>query len=172
MNSRLDNLPQPLNPVEIPTPEEIKTVERQVENLPVDYKLFIKHFGSGTINNFIWILNPASSDLHLNLIRGGEPILSALRELRQAGESCPYLIYLEVEGLFPFGKSDNGDTLFWLRVSEPNRWTVVVNAARDPEYQKFDCGMSEFVAGTLTHRLQCSIFPKSFPTRPASFTVK
>lgn len=153
----------PLAPVDVGRAEEWDTIERQVGKLPDDYKMFIGRFGTGIINNFLWVLNPASSNQHLHLLREGEPILSALRELRQAGEQCPYPLYPEIGGLFPFGKTDNGDALFWLQVGEPNQWPVVVNAARDPEYQKFNCGMADFLAGILTQRIRCSIFPAGFP---------
>jgi len=161
-------LPPP-NPVEIPTAEDFDAVERQVGTLPDDYKVFLTHFGTGIINRFLWVLNPASANQHLNFLRGGEPILKALKELKSDGEYSPYPLYPEAGGLLPFGKTDNGDALFWLRVGEPNQWPVIVNAARDPDYEKFDCGMTDFLADILTRHTRCSIFPKSFPGEASIF---
>jgi len=160
----LKNLLPPANPVEIPNTADFIAVEKQVGTLPDDYKVFVSRFGTGVINRFLWILNPASVNQHLNFLRGGEPILSALRELKATGEYSPYPLYPEVGGLLPFGKTDNGDALFWLRIGEPNQWPVIVNAARDANYEKFDCGMAGFLSGILTRRIRCTVFPNSFPS--------
>lgn len=37
--------------------------------LPLDYKKFINKYGTGSINDFIWILNPFSENENLNLIK-------------------------------------------------------------------------------------------------------
>ncbi len=171
IDSLLNNLLPPQKPVEIPTVEDFLAVEKQLGNLPDDYKTFIARYGTGVINHFIWILNPATANQHLNLVSGGEPVIGALRELRSTGERCPYALFPETHGLLPFGKTDNGDSLFWLRIGEPNQWPVVVNAARDAEYEKFDCRMTDFLEGILTRQLKCSIFPAEFPNEPPIFTL-
>lgn len=171
IDSILKHLLPPQKPIEIPTAEDFFAVEKRLGNLPDDYKMFLARYGTGVINHFIWVLNPAASNQHLHLVSGGEPVLSALKELRSAGENCPYALYPETQGLLPFGKTDNGDSLFWLRIGEPNKWPVVVNAARDAEYEKFDCRMTDFLDGILTRRLRCSIFPTDFPNAHPMFTL-
>ena len=169
LDSLLGTLPLPQKPVEVPTSENWNTVEMQLRQLPRDYKAFLDRFGTGNVSHFLWVLNPVSKNRHLNLLREMEPILSALRELREAGEPCPNPLYPEPGGLLPFGKSDNGDALYWLTIGEPDQWPVVVNAARDPVYEKFECDMTDFLAGILTGRIRCSVFPEGFPSGPPAF---
>ena len=54
LESLLTVLTPPANPAEPPTPEGWNDVEARLEELPHDYKAFIQHFGSGTIDNFLW----------------------------------------------------------------------------------------------------------------------
>jgi hypothetical protein len=162
-------LPPPSNPFEIPSLDAWEPIENQIGRLPADYKAFVQQFGSGTIDRFLWIWNPFSKSEHGNLLTAKEPTLSALRELRESGEECPYPLHPEPGGLLPFGKSDNGDVLYWLTARVPEQWPVVVNAARDPAYEKFECDMTDFLAGILTRRLRCAIFPEDFPSRSPKF---
>lgn len=168
-NSLIDVLLPPQNPAELPTTEDWNATERQICRLPEDYKDFVGRFGTGNVSGFIWILNPVSQHRYLNLHAEIEPILGALRELRESGEACPYPLYPEPGGLLPFGKSDNGDALYWLTIGEPKRWPIVVNAARDEMYEKFECDMTDFLAGILTRRIRCSIFPDEFPSSSPAF---
>lgn len=172
LNSLLTVLPPPQNPVEVPTAETWNATEMQLSRLPDDYKAFVDRFGTGNISGFIWILNPASQNRYLNLLVEMKPILSALRELRESGEPCPYPLYPEPGGLLPFGKSDNGDALYWLTIGQPEQWPIVVNAARDPAYEKFECDMTDFLAGILNRRIHCSIFPEGFSSGLPAFVPK
>lgn len=169
LDSLLGVLSPPPNPVEVPRAEDWSSVETQLGKLPDDYKAFVERFGTGTINGFMYVLNPASKNRYLNLVREMEPILGALRELRESGEPCPYPLHPEPGGLLPFGKTDNGDALFWLTQGEADVWTVVVNAARDATYETFECDATDFLAGVLTRHLRCSVFHDSFLTGPATF---
>jgi hypothetical protein len=170
LSSLLTILPAPLNQVEAPKLGDWAAIEEQFGKLPADFKAFLEGYGSGTIDHFIWVLNPVSSNRHLNWVRAKEPILAALRELREGGEPCPYPLYPEAGGLLPFGKTDNGDALFWQTIGDPNQWPVIVNAARDPSYEKFDCNMTAFLDGILMRRIRCSVFPDGFPSEKHSFT--
>jgi hypothetical protein len=163
LSSLLTVLSPPPTPVEVPSTETWNATETQLKRLPEDYKSFLDRFGTGNVGGFIWILNPASQHRYLNLLLEIKSILTALRELRESGEPCPYPLYPEPGGLLPFGKSDNGDALYWLTAGAPERWPVVVNAARDPTYEKLECDMTDFLAGILSRRIRCSIFPEAFP---------
>jgi len=169
LNPLLEILPPPKNPVEVPSAEDWSATETQLSRLPEDYKAFVGRFGTGNVSGFIWILNPASENRYLNLHSELKPILSALRELRESGEPCPYPLYPEPGGLLPFGKSENGDALYWLTIGEPERWPIVVNAARDAVYEKFECDMTDFLAGILSRRIRCSVFPEGFPSGSPTF---
>ena len=163
-------LTAPSNPAELPVSSDWTAIENQIGKLPTDYKHFLERFGSGTIDNFLWILNPFSRNKYGNLLTVMEPVLSALKELRDSGEDSPYPLHPESGGLLPFGKTDNGDALFWQTVGEPDRWPIVVNAARDPTYEKFESDMTDFLAGILSRHVRCSIFPDDFPSQRPVFT--
>jgi hypothetical protein len=169
LDSLLTVLAVPTNPAEVPTPGAWPAIESQVGQLPADYKSFMDRFGSGTIDGFVWILNPFSRNAHGNLLYRKEQILDALKELIESGEPSQYPLYPEPGGLLPFGMTDNGDTLLWQTVGEPDQWPIVVNAARDPTYEKFECNMTAFLEGILTRRIRCSIFPEDFPSARPSF---
>jgi hypothetical protein len=162
-------LSPPQQPAEVPTADIWRAVENQLGKLPADYKAFVERFGTGTINSFIYILNPASRNPYLNLAREVDQILGSLRELRKSGEPSPYPLHPEPGGLLPFGKTDNGDALFWLTRDEPDKWPVVVNAARDPAYEKFERNATDFLEGILTRQIRCSIFHESFPGSSSAF---
>jgi hypothetical protein len=161
-------LPPPLLPVD-GLLDNFGALEQRLGRMPADYKEFIKRYGTGSIGRFIWILNANAHNSHLNLLQEMEPILGALRHLRRSGEPCPYRLYPESDGLLPYGKTDNGDVLYWLTVGKPERWPVVVNAAREPSYERFDCDMTGFLIGILTREIRSSIFPASFPSGLVTF---
>jgi hypothetical protein len=165
----LRNLSPPPSPIEAPSAEDWNIVENSLRGLPTDYKAFVEKFGTGAINQFIWVLNPTAANPYLNLLKQMAPILGALKEVRDNGEPSPYALYPEPSGLLPFAKTDNGDAMFWLTQGDPNEWPVVVNAARDASYEKFDCNMTRFLAGILTRNLRCSIFHDSFPDGEPTF---
>ena len=75
----------------------------------------------------------------------------------------------EEGGIFSFAQTDNGDFLFWETAGAPNKWRIIVNEGRGPEWEIFDLSMTEFIAGILTGQLKCTIFPEDFPPRSPKF---
>lgn len=55
---------------------------------------------------------------------------------------------------FPFAQTDNGDFLFWETAGESNKWRIIVNEGRGPEWEIFDISMTEFIAGILTRQVE------------------
>ena len=165
-------LTPPSIPLEVPELNGWSAVEQTLGSLPTDYKEFVERFGSGTIDDFLWIMNPFSANKHGNLLSAKEGALNALRELRAGGEPCPYRLYPEPEGLLPFGQTDNGDVLFWSRQGRPDDWAVVVNASREPEYEEFHFNLTDFLAYVLSREVRCSIFPEAFPSDHPKFKPK
>ena len=63
-------MPPPANPVESPRADDWQLVEaRMLVELPSDYKEFIATYGTGAVDNFLWVLNPFSHNDNLNLIK-------------------------------------------------------------------------------------------------------
>lgn len=134
--------------------------------LPDDYKKFTDTFGSVYIDEFIGVLNPFSSNPNLDLVAQAKIILDDYRWLHEQGNEEPkYPYFPEKGGLLPFGTTDNGDVLFWKTAGQPNEWTVVVNAAREAEYDEFDENMTNFLSNILQGKLISTVFPNGFPSQ-------
>src|SRR5258708_2836859 len=139
-------MPPPVAPIEI-RGVPWSSVERQIGTpLPTDFKHFIDHYGTGHIDKFMSILNPFSINRNVNLIFKIPVKLNALRTLRDHyGEKCSYSFFPDAGGLLPVAITDNGDVIYWLTAGPPDDWDVVVNESRGPEYQRFECGLTEFL---------------------------
>ena len=146
-------------------------VEQEIgTRLPDDFKAFIELYGSGRISEFIWVLNPFASNQFINLGRQVVDRLGALEALaRDFCEQCPYPLFPQSGGLLPFAVTDNGDVVYWITNGDPNAWRVVVNQARGPKYEEFALNATDFLAGVLTHRIDCTVFPKSLRETVAHF---
>jgi len=140
--------------------------------LPDDFKAFIHAYGSGTISNFLTVLNPFSIRPTLNLVQQAREQLDTLRELgREFGESCPYPLFPAEGGLLPVAMTDNGDVVYWRTQGKPEQWLIVVNEARGPDYEEFQMNLTTFLAAIMSVRIRCRAFPRGFPGSDRSFSV-
>ena len=165
-------LQPPSKPQEVMAGEEAweSVEERLGTRLPSDYKKFIETYGTGTIDNFLLVLNPFSSNTFLNLIEASHD-REGLATLRQ---EYPQLYvhdrYPAPGGLLPFASTDNGNILYWRTAGKTDHWTVVVYESRGPEYYGFNGPMTDFLAALLSRAIQCDVFPQSFLHDQAVFT--
>ena len=151
-------MPPPANPIE--TRGSWAEVEGALgTQLPEDFKGFIEHYGSGTIDHFISILNPFSIRPTLNLLEQSKRQLDTLRELHEFGEQNPFELYPAEGGLLPVAMTDNGDIIHWLTSGHRGEWTIVVNEARSPDYQQFACELTDFLTGIIDKSIVCRAFP-------------
>jgi hypothetical protein len=159
-------MPPPSEPVECGTWEEwTKTTALMGTRLPLDYMNYILAYGSGQIANFIWPFNPLSANKHLNLMEQVMPNLSALRVLKEefGSEAVPYPLYYEPGGLLPWGRTDNGDVMYWLTTGgNPDNWSIVVGEARGPDWEHYHESMTGFLEKLLTGQIVSAIFPNDF----------
>ncbi|GAA5003372.1 SMI1/KNR4 family protein [Streptomyces siamensis] len=128
--------------------------------LPDDYKWLVERYGPGSFNSFLYILQPVSPFHPTRLVESADRAAEILDELRENGEKIPY----ETDELLPVGKTDNGDTLYWVTRPEvqPNSWTVVANGARNTEWPHFDGGIVAFLVAVLSGAHRVEIFPRDF----------
>lgn len=161
--------PPPLNRA-VADDDEWHDVERAIGTpLPSDYKAFVGHYGLGKLGDFIVVFTPSHDIPHVNLSNQIRQRLDTLQQLASEwGETLPHPLYPAPGGLLPFGATDNGDVLYWLTSGSPDRWTVVVNESRGPDYDHHDCSMTTFLAEVISGQRRCSIFPSGFP-REATF---
>ncbi|GHH58244.1 hypothetical protein FHS35_007240 [Streptomyces umbrinus] len=128
--------------------------------LPDDYKWFVERYGPGSFNDFLYILQPTSPFYPTRLVESADQAVEILESLRESGGRIPY----ETNELLPVGKTDNGDTVYWVTRPEdaPNSWTVVANGARNTEWPHFDGGIVEFLVAVLSGAHQVDVFPRDF----------
>ncbi|MBN8781338.1 SMI1/KNR4 family protein [Thiobacillus sp.] len=163
-------LEPPIAPVDSPVADGWSDAERKLGKLPDDYKRFIELYGTGSIDGFVWIFNPFTSNKNLNLLDQIQIKISALSDLSETfGEALPFPLFPKPNGLLPFGVTDNGDVLFWQVANNPDDWKVIINAAREPKWKKYDVDMTDLLAGLLSRQIICEVFPGDFPSNRPVF---
>jgi hypothetical protein len=141
------------------------TVEAAVQtSLPADYKQLAEIYGSGTFAGFIHVFEPVTPFLTVELayqLRRKEEILHYLREAGR--EVIPY----RAGELQAIAGTDNGDTLYWVRVpfDDPDACAIVANEARGTDWPTFEGGLVEFLVAVLSREIKFKIFPRDFPGR-------
>ena len=139
-------------------------VEGRIGNLPKDYRDFANDFGAGSIDDFAWVYIPLVGNPNLDLLQQIPSHERTLRALKgDPNYSLPFKVKPEPGGLLPFGTTDNGDGLYWLTEGDPDEWKVVVLEGRAARWELFPETMTGFLAGLLTRRIRCAIFPSDFP---------
>lgn len=163
-------MPAPSKGLEIPTVSDWAIIESQLGKLPSDYRAFIGSFGTGLIDNFLWVFSPCASNEFVNIASQASVILNGLAEsARTFPDLFTLLRHPAPGGFLPFGSTDNGDNLFWVTKGEPDSWTVAVMGPRSAECYYHNGGMSDFLCNLLERKIHCSIFPDDFPSTSRRF---
>lgn len=120
-------------------------------SLPTDYTKFVQQHGSGSIDDFLWILVPGCSNPNLDLVTVCPQMQEAVEEMRRMfGNDIPY----SHESLVPWGITDNGDVCFWHTVgSEPDDWHVVAADTRMSDWEAHECGFESYLCGVLNRTI-------------------
>ncbi|MCP4247707.1 MAG: SMI1/KNR4 family protein [bacterium] len=166
--------PPPKLPLETGSDQDWAPTEQAIgANLPDDFKAFTNLYGTGYINEFLWIRNPFAKLPALNLLERCREQLDALRILKaDCGDAeVPYPVYPDPGGLFPWAGTDNGDVLYWSTLGNPSQWTIVINEARGPIWEEYDCSMVAFLLRLLTGQVSSEVLPDGFPRPGATFKV-
>ena len=165
-------MPPPEHPVGVPTDSDFaRAVDLGVAGFPRDFVAFLASYGTGCIDQFIWIFSPGSKNKNLNLLYQIPLQLGVLRELRAEGdEKCPYSVFPQREGLLPFGITDNGDVLYWKTAQASADWRIVVAESRGPTFEEFEGTMTEFLIAVLMKRHRVGAFPEDFPSAQPKFS--
>lgn len=155
----------PETPLEVPNESDWMRAERVLTRLPSDYREFLEAYGTGAIDQFLWVYNPASQNEYLNVIRQAERVLGALKETTEAFPSrFPMKRFPDRGGFLPCAITDNGDSVFWVTTGEADEWTIAVMGPRAPEVYSHHGGLVEFLYDVLTRRVVCDRFPLDFPS--------
>ncbi len=157
----------PLSPIEAGRQEEWDSIEERLGiKFPTDYHDFITTFGTGYVGDFIWIFNPFAQKPTMNLLKQIPIRIGALKEIKQQFPSdVPFALFPEGECLLPCGATGNGDCLYWLTKGSPDKWPILVNESRGPDWETFDMQLTDFLARILKREIVCNIFPPDFPNK-------
>lgn len=166
-------LPPPASPVEPPGATAWRDAERALGRpRPPDYKAFVERFGSGRIDGFIHVLNPAAAREPVRLLPAIERLGAGFRELRAADPSeVPYPVHPESAGLIPWAFSDNGDVFFWATEAEdPADWPIVLAEAGGPGWATHPGPATTFLAALLSRTFRPPFLPDSWPPAAHAFS--
>jgi len=156
------------------TKEEWSNVENKIGiSLPSDYKQFINTYGTGKIDNFIWILTPFVKDENLNLLERSKFLIdNYLKTAKKFPQYYKHKVYPEDEGLFPWGYTINGDILYWITKRKSNDWNIVVYESRSSENYEYEGTMTHFLYRLLTREIIDPILTdEDFPTEKLEFVA-
>lgn len=162
----------PAKPVENDiAPAEWAALERALGvGLPDGYKGFIETYGTGTISNYIRILNPFSAtDGYLAWLA---QTIAADTSARAAEARCRWLPKRPLPaapfpaegGLLPFAMWGPSALLqFWTR-GEPNQWPIVWAVIGSNDHLVFELPLQTFLDQILRGRLRDPALGVEYPT--------
>lgn len=119
-------------------------------SFPEDYKKLLIHYGGGGIGDFIWLFHPFYGD-------GGETAvnecISAHNYLREKyPEDYPYETLPAENGLIPWGRTDNGDVLYYQTNADINKWNIVIHT-RGEAFFEYDMTLCEYLYKVITNKI-------------------
>lgn len=164
-------LQPPGRPRETGDREAWDQVERLLgTRLPPDYEAFIDAYGSGSIDDFLFVLNPFAANANINLLEAGRLRREAYAELRALfPQTFVHDVFPAAGGLLPFAISDNANVFYWKTMGDPATWTVVAYEGRGPAFFEFEGTATEFLAGLLARTIVTDVLPADFPSDAVAF---
>ncbi len=135
--------------------------------LPPSYKSIVTTYGNGRFTRFFGIVSPFYTPPgHWGFKEFVRLRLEGVR-LAQAwypdyAVSLP--VYPDIGGLFPWGYTDNGGTMFWLTTGDSSLWPVIcLNNGYTADGDRFEVTIEDFIAQWLTNKISVpSLTPPDF----------
>ena len=156
----------PENPIDTGIKSDWITIENKIGTiLPDDYKEYIATYGAGYVGQFLWVLNPFSTNG--NLMDEMKYFQNSYAELKKNFPKYhPREVYPADNSLLLWGMTDNGDFLYWVyeKNKNPNDWKVGITDMGDEEYV-FDMNMSMFLEKLVKCEIQTEAFPENWLTK-------
>jgi hypothetical protein len=162
-------LPPPADPVEPGRPEGWAEVEAALgTELPSDFKAFTEGYGSGKIDDFLYLFNPFTAGQDGNLVAEKDRVLAGYRQTRDRfPERLPWPAFPEPGGVLPLGRTDNGDELYWVTDGRPDQWPVALVEARAALQEVHPMPVTGFLAALAANQLTSRVFPERLLRRPS-----
>ena len=127
-------------------------------NFPKDYQYFIDNLGTGLIREFIWVLNAHSEYDSFNPF---QVALSRKKDYEYLFDgvdySFGYTFFPARNGLLPFGRTINGDYIYWLIDDLKHNKSSILILDEEDELEKFEMSFSEFILAIMKGELSSEI---------------
>ena len=161
-------LPPPDDPVEPGRPDGWAEVEAAIGTaLPEDFKAFTELYGSGKVDDFLYLFNPFAEGQDGNLLHEKDRVLAAYVETRERfPERLPLPPFPEEGGVLPLGRTDNGDELYWVTRGDPGGWAVALLESRAARQEVHPMPVTGFLAALAAGELATRILPDDVVHRP------
>ena len=161
-------LPPPAEPVEAGRPDGWDEIEAALGmGLPGDFKAFTERYGSGMVDDFLYLFNPFAAGEDGNLLVEKDQVLAGYRQTRaRFPERLPLPPFPEPGGLLPLGGTDNGDELYWVTTGHPDRWPVALLESRAALQELHAMPVTGLLAALAANQLTSRILPKDVLGRP------
>jgi hypothetical protein len=154
-------LPPPADPVEPGRPDGWAEVEAALGTpLPDDFKAFTVLYGSGKLDDFLYLFNPFAAGPDGNLLDEKDRVLAAYRQTRaKFPERLPLPPFPEPGGVLPLGRTDNGDELYWVTRGDPGDWWVALLESRAARLEIHRMPVTGLLAAIASGTLQTRVLP-------------
>ena len=161
-------LPPPADPVEPGRRDGWAVVEGALgTGLPSDFKAFTELYGSGKVDDFLYLFNPFAAGQDGNLLVEKDRILEGYRQTRaRFPERLPLPPFPDPGGVLPLGRTDNGDELYWVTQGDPDGWPVALLESRAARQEVHPMPVTEFLATLAANQLTSRILPGALLGRP------
>jgi hypothetical protein len=160
--------PPPSAPEGTGTPSDWKVLEAELGfKFPEDYKELIGAYGVGTFADFFGVLTPFHSSPRHCPYR--EWLAARLEGLRFAKseypeEAVPFPVHPEPDGLFPWGYTENGGLMCWLKGDRDLQPSIIcLDSGYTKDYDSFELTVVQFIEKWLTRKIAVpSLTPPDF----------
>jgi hypothetical protein len=162
-------LAPPASPVEAARSDRWAEVEAALgTGLPSDFKAFTEVYGSGKIDDFLYLFNPFTQGQDGNLLVEKDRVLAGYRQTRaRFPERLALPPFPEPGGVLPLGRTDNGDELYWLTQGQPDQWPVVLLEARAALQELHPMPVTGLLAALAANQLTSRVLPENLLRRPS-----
>jgi hypothetical protein len=154
-------LPPPAEPLEPGRPDGWAEVEAALgTGLPSDFKAFTERYGSGKVDDFLYLFNPFTRGPDGNMLVEKDRVLVGYRQTRaRFPDRLPWPPFPEPGGVLPLGRTDNGDELYWVTQGQPDQWPVALLEARAALQEVHPMSVTGFLAALAANQLTSRILP-------------
>jgi hypothetical protein len=161
-------LPPPARPVAGGRPDGWDEIEAALGiGLPGDFKAFTERYGSGMVDDFLYLFNPFAAGEDGNLLVEKDRVLAGYRQTRaRFPERLPLPPFPEPGGLLPLGGTDNGDELYWVTTGHPDGWPVALVESRAALQELHRMPVTGLLVALAANQLPSRILPKAVLDRP------